>query len=163
MYKSVLIKEAKDLPATNSGDAACGNVETTIKYRDPDTKEWRCARASDKWIEDILKPALGIADSASYLDRILKHGTTTGVFDDSMTIGHPSSELCCVVRYRKTLLDKTQSQIDNTKKEINKLDVIKFIVSEEGVKAYIVKKILQLFNAKLGYQDTYIRHTKRCD
>ena len=31
-----------------------------------------------------------------------------------------------------------------------KLDIIKFIVSEEGVKSYIVKKILQLFNAKLA-------------
>lgn len=90
MYKSVLIKEADDLMATNSGDEACGNRETTIKYRDPDTKEWRCARASDKWIEDILKPALGIADSASYLSRILDHGKATGVFDDSMNIGHPS-------------------------------------------------------------------------
>lgn len=90
MYKSVLIKEASDLVSTNNGDQACGNSETTIKYKDPDTKEWRCARASDKWIEDILKPNLGIADSASYLDRILKYGTTTGVFDDSMSINHPS-------------------------------------------------------------------------
>jgi hypothetical protein len=90
MYKSVLIKEASDLVSTNNGDQACGNTETTIKYKDPATKEWRCARASDKWIEDILKPNLGIADSASYLDRILKHGTTTGVFDDSMSISHPS-------------------------------------------------------------------------
>ena len=32
-----------------------------------------------------------------------------------------------------------------------KLDIIKFVVSEEGVKSYIVKKILQLFNAKLSY------------
>lgn len=90
MYNSVLIKESDSITATNSGDAACGNKETTIKYRDPDTKEWRCARASDKWIEDILKPALGIADSASYLDKILKHGRVTGVFDSSMNIGHPT-------------------------------------------------------------------------
>ena len=79
--------------SANRGDEACGNKETTIKYIDPATKEWRCARASDKWIEDILKPGLKIADSASYLDRILKHGKSTGVFDDSMTIAHPSVKL----------------------------------------------------------------------
>ena len=78
---------------SNRGDEACGNKETTIKYIDPATKEWRCARASDKWIEDILKPGLRIADSASYLDRILKHGKSTGVFDDNMTIAHPSVKL----------------------------------------------------------------------
>ena len=88
LYKSVLL-ERQDM-STNNGDEACGNTETSIKYKDPDTKQWRCARASDKWIEDILKPALGIADSASYLNRILEHGKVTGVFDESMNIGHPS-------------------------------------------------------------------------
>lgn len=83
----------ENMLAANRGDEACGNKETTIKYIDPATKEWRCARASDKWIEDILKPGLKIADSASYLDRILKHGKSTGVFDDSMTIAHPSVKL----------------------------------------------------------------------
>jgi len=48
-------------------------------------------------------------------------------------------------------LEKTQQIIDNIKQEISKLDIIKFVVSEEGVKSYIVRKILQLFNAKLSH------------
>jgi DNA repair exonuclease SbcCD ATPase subunit len=48
-------------------------------------------------------------------------------------------------------LDKTQVDIDQIKTELAKLEIIKFIVSEEGVKSYIVKKILQLFNSKLAY------------
>lgn len=48
-------------------------------------------------------------------------------------------------------LDSFQIDIDKIKKELSKLEIIKFIVSEEGVKSYIVKKILQLFNAKLSY------------
>ena len=48
-------------------------------------------------------------------------------------------------------LEKNQEVIDEIKTHINKLDIIKFIVSEEGVKSYIVKKILQLFNSKLSY------------
>jgi len=48
-------------------------------------------------------------------------------------------------------LEKIQKIIDEIKKHISMLDVIKFIVSEEGVKSYIVKKILQLFNSKLAY------------
>ena len=31
------------------------------------------------------------------------------------------------------------------------LDIVKYVVSEEGVKSYIVKKILQVFNSKLAY------------
>jgi hypothetical protein len=34
---------------------------------------------------------------------------------------------------------------------INTLDTVKFVISEEGVKSFIVKKILKLFNSKLGY------------
>jgi len=48
-------------------------------------------------------------------------------------------------------LSEIQQNIDSVKVELNQLDIIKFIVSEEGVKSYIVKKILQVLNNKLGY------------
>lgn len=48
-------------------------------------------------------------------------------------------------------LEEKQHGIDVIKKTIARLDVIKFVVSEEGVKSYIVKKILQLLNSKLAY------------
>jgi DNA repair exonuclease SbcCD ATPase subunit len=51
----------------------------------------------------------------------------------------------------KDRLDKLQAEIDSIKHRLSILDVVKFIVSEEGVKSYIVKKILQLFNSKLAY------------
>lgn len=48
-------------------------------------------------------------------------------------------------------LQSVQTVIDQHKQEINKLDIVKFVVSEEGVRSYIVKKILQLLNGKLAY------------
>ena len=48
-------------------------------------------------------------------------------------------------------LDDIQTEINKQKSKINLLDVVKFVVSEEGVKSYIVKKILQLLNNKLAY------------
>ncbi|MBV52721.1 MAG: hypothetical protein CL816_01485 [Coxiellaceae bacterium] len=48
-------------------------------------------------------------------------------------------------------LNEIQQSIDIHKNNINKLDVVKFVVSEEGVRSYIVKKILQLLNGKLAY------------
>lgn len=44
-----------------------------------------------------------------------------------------------------------QQNIEKLKAQIGLLDVVKFVVSEEGVKSYIVKKILQNFNSKLAY------------
>lgn len=51
----------------------------------------------------------------------------------------------------KERLDSVKTELDNLKKGINLLDTVKFVVSEEGVKSYIVKKILQNFNSKLTY------------
>jgi len=56
------------------------------------------------------------------------------------------------------LINETQIRVDtlsNTlkkdKTELSNLDVVKFIVSEEGVKSFIVKKILKLLNGKLAF------------
>ena len=48
-------------------------------------------------------------------------------------------------------LTKVKSTLDITKKKINMLDVVKYVVSEEGVKSYIVKKMLTLFNSRLAH------------
>jgi DNA repair exonuclease SbcCD ATPase subunit len=48
-------------------------------------------------------------------------------------------------------LEDVKAEIENYKNKLNTLDIVKFVVSEEGVKSYIVKKILQLFNSKLLY------------
>jgi len=55
------------------------------------------------------------------------------------------------INENKDRLKTLQDEIDGYKHKLEILDVIKFIVSEEGVKSYIVRKILQLFNSKLQY------------
>ncbi|NBP03115.1 MAG: hypothetical protein EBU90_23985 [Proteobacteria bacterium] len=56
-----------------------------------------------------------------------------------------------LIKENQEKLDKVKQQIDDTRKNLTKLDTVKFIMSEEGVKSYIVKKILQIFNTKLAY------------
>ena len=48
-------------------------------------------------------------------------------------------------------LAASQDNITELKSQLNQLDIVKFVVSEEGVKSYIVKKILQVLNSKLAY------------
>lgn len=62
-----------------------------------------------------------------------------------------SSELAQNTKAAVKRLDDVQKTIDDIKDKLNRLDIIKFIVSEEGVKSYIVKKILQVLNNKLAY------------
>lgn len=56
-----------------------------------------------------------------------------------------------VINDTKNRFETVKLEIDKLKRQINLLDVVKFVVSEEGVKSYIVKKILQNFNSKLAY------------
>ena len=56
-----------------------------------------------------------------------------------------------VILQTKERFDLVKQEIDNIKKILNLLDVVKFVVSEEGVKSYIVKKIIQNFNSKLAF------------
>lgn len=58
----------------------------------------------------------------------------------------------------KTIYDQTKEKIVTLESQflkdrdlLNTLDTVKFVISEEGVKSFIVKKILKLFNSKLGY------------
>ena len=57
-----------------------------------------------------------------------------------------------------TLIDQAEikfkaanEKTTNYKKILNLMDTVKFVVSEEGIKTYIVKRILHLFNSKLAY------------
>ena len=56
-----------------------------------------------------------------------------------------------VIGEYETKLDKVKVTLDVTKNKINMLDVVKYVVSEEGVKSYIVKKMLTLFNSRLAH------------
>lgn len=71
--------------------------------------------------------------------------------DDINQLKNDDTSLKKTIEQTSAKLENVQSTIDDLKKQISLFEVIKFIVSEEGVKSYIVKKILQLFNSKLAY------------
>ena len=50
------------------------------------------------------------------------------------------------IEKRQTL---AKSMLDDSAEVLNKLDIVKFIISEEGVRSYIVNKLLELLNNKL--------------
>jgi DNA repair exonuclease SbcCD ATPase subunit len=57
----------------------------------------------------------------------------------------------------KKRVDKLEKKVKKFRKELAKLDIVKYVVSEEGVKSYIVNKLLELLNSKL------LHYLKRLD
>ena len=70
---------------------------------------------------------------------------------DIHELNSQSSEFDKVISDTEKRLSSINCNIEKLKSTIKELDVVKFIVSEEGVKSYIVKKILELLNSKLAY------------
>jgi DNA repair exonuclease SbcCD ATPase subunit len=52
--------------------------------------------------------------------------------------------------YKKQIEEK-ETQLKKIKKELSILEDVKFIVSEEGVKTYIVKKMIDVLNSRLNF------------
>ena len=70
---------------------------------------------------------------------------------DLKEIEQDSNSFDTLIKDQQGRLNSVKEAIEVIKDKLNTLDVVKFVVSEEGVKSYIVKKILQLFNSKLAY------------
>ena len=70
---------------------------------------------------------------------------------DILDLNEASTQYDILIEEKTADLTRIRSSLDIIKTTSNVLDVVKFVVSEEGVKSYIVKKILQLFNSKLAY------------
>ena len=67
------------------------------------------------------------------------------------SINHNDISFDEIINETNAKISHITSEIDNLKNIINLLEVVKFVVSEEGVKSYIVRKILQNFNNKLAF------------
>ena len=56
-----------------------------------------------------------------------------------------------LINTTRTKLNEAETKITQLKYKLNMLDAVKYIVSEEGVKAFIIKKILELFNNRVAF------------
>lgn len=87
------------------------------------------------YMQKLSNIATSLQDCLSQIDEVKK--------DDSSIETN--------IENTKKEIEKTESELTSVKKQMAILDTVKFIVSEEGVKTYIVKKMLTLLNKKLNY------------
>ena len=78
-------------------------------------------------------------------------GYNVQVAEDLQHLTDNSLSLNTSIASTKEKLDKIIERVKKLQQILNLLDTVKFVVSEEGVKSFIVRKILRLFNNKLSY------------
>lgn len=130
------------------------NEQKTIDQELKQTKELKqtVAQKRNKQTEKLQKAQIE-QNNARNLNKQIEQlkSQLDDIDDDIKSLDKTDNNFDKIIEDTTSRLEKTQKVIDDVKNQMAKLDIIKFVVSEEGVKSYIVKKILQLFNAKLSY------------
>lgn len=88
------------------------------------------------WKSEIEKCELTIKSAKENIENLQK--STIQLYDD-------------LINEHLDVIKQIEIKIDDLKKVVYIADMFKFITSEEGVKAYLIKKIIEVFNIKLDY------------
>lgn len=71
--------------------------------------------------------------------------------NDILAVSVTTTEVDELIVDIENKISSLNDKITETSTLINKLDIVKFVISEEGVKSYIVNKLLELLNSRLYY------------
>jgi len=71
--------------------------------------------------------------------------------DDLKAIKSTETDFDLLIIDTKHRVDQLEKKVKKYRNALAKLDIVKYVVSEEGVKSYIVNKLLDLLNSKLLY------------
>jgi len=126
--KELRIKKDRFLKAISQ----CQNKISEAKLQEQNKKniEQRIEQL-DKWQEELKADLEAIESTDTDFDRLIVE--------------------------TKKRVNKLAKKVKGHREELAKLDIVKYVVSEEGVKSYIVNKLLELLNSKL------LHYLKRLD
>ncbi len=71
-------------------------------------------------------------------------------------------EMLDVIEAAKSDSTEARRKLDQAKFVLEALEMCRFVVSEEGVKSYIIKKMLKMFNSRLAYYLIKLNANCRC-
>ena len=108
--------------------------------------------AIDKGLDKIKNFAVNEQKKINIKDRIKQLDVWLSQLDgDIEELKSTDTDVDGVIQNAEKDLEDIKESVNKYRFNLNLLDTVKFIVSEEGVKSYIVKKILIMFNERIRY------------
>ena len=96
---------------------------------------------------DIINENTNTFLSIHHLEKNLKE-----VEEDILVVtGEQNNELKGKIANLKTFVENSKIEVDKLNNKLNILETVKFIISEEGIKSFIVRKILTVLNSRIAY------------
>lgn len=104
-------------------------------------------KADEQTIQDQIRSNETAQVSIEHLRKNLKD-----IEDEIKAVSkEQNNELKGKILSLKATVDELQQKVDKLNNDLNILETVKFVISEEGIKSFIVKKILKVLNARLAY------------
>lgn len=108
--------------------------------------------ALDKWNKKLQQCAVNVQKKKNIKDRIKQLDEWLSQLDgDIEELKSKDTEVDPFISQSIELHENLKESVNKYRYDLNIMDTVKFIVSEEGVKSYIVKKILLLFNDRIRH------------
>ena len=101
---------------------------------------------------NIQQNILKIQDKKHKLERIKQLNEWIAELEvDIVSINDKSADFTEILQLTQLKVTELTEKHNELQKKLNKLDIVKYVVSEEGVKSYIVNKLLDMLNNRLLY------------
>lgn len=136
--KSSMLKLKTDI------DSVASTIEELVKTKD---KIKSAIQIKNKQLNDINLKINNINNIDQKIDQINKWQEE--LTHDMQSLDTSNTEFDDLISDTTKRLKELEETVQVIAKKISQLDIVKFIVSEEGVKSYIVNKLLELLNSKL--------------
>lgn len=142
--KSTVTKRIKEYNSTLT--------ELTSKKSEISDKKDKISNHIDKLNEDLKKAAVYDTTKSALEKRVEDINKLNEELENRIdTITVDATIFDKLINEAEEKLTTVADQINSIKKSLDLLDVVKFVISEEGVKSFLIKKILNTFNSKLAY------------
>jgi len=126
--------------------------ENDAKIKLIKTKHEKCKQGISLLGDKNHEIELYLKEQENLQDKIAHYNNTkTQILKDIENIQNEQDSFNDVINETQDKINKLNEQLKAYKNKAALLDIVKFIFSEEGVKSYIVKKILKILNGKLAF------------
>ncbi len=126
--------------------------EETAKQDKLDELKIKCSKAIDIQKNNIVELNNKVQYNESIKSRVKQLNTwNKQIKIDIEALEADKGEFDTLINDSTTRLNTLSTNLATLKKNLEILDVVKYIVSEEGVKSFIIKKMLKILNGKLAY------------
>ena len=141
--KKRLLELGEEIKEVNEAVTRANNIKLKIQQTiQAKNNELSSAKVANQEKKSIAQRITQLDEWLAELEIDLKQVESTDTdFDD------------LIVESNKRL-SEVEGKVEKFRKDLSKLDIVKYVVSEEGVKSFIVNKLLELLNSKLL---TYLR------